>query len=129
MENIEQTNICPNCGQNPQDEPYCMSSDTHCPKCGYIFKDNVEYSHIATERKQQLLTNIFDYLYNYLPDFDYEEMDNCIKEVGVDSVFNDSLNYIIELLGSDANKQFFEEVLGFTEKEFSESNLHYDEVS
>ena len=29
--------ICPNCGCNPQDEPYCMVA-THCPKCGYIFK-------------------------------------------------------------------------------------------
>ena len=25
---------CPNCGFNPQDEPYCMEP-THCPKCGY----------------------------------------------------------------------------------------------
>lgn len=28
--------ICPNCGCNPQDEPYCMEP-THCPKCGYDF--------------------------------------------------------------------------------------------
>lgn len=26
--------ICPNCGFNPQNEPYCMEP-THCPKCGY----------------------------------------------------------------------------------------------
>ena len=25
--------ICPNCGCNPQDEPYCMEP-THCPVCG-----------------------------------------------------------------------------------------------
>lgn len=25
--------ICPNCGCNPQDEPYCMEP-THCPICG-----------------------------------------------------------------------------------------------
>lgn len=29
---------CPNCGCNPQDEPYCMVP-THCPQCGYIFKE------------------------------------------------------------------------------------------
>ena len=28
---------CPNCGCNPQNEPYHMVA-THCPKCGYIFK-------------------------------------------------------------------------------------------
>jgi hypothetical protein len=32
---IEQ--ICPNCGCNPQDEPYCMAA-THCPECGHIFE-------------------------------------------------------------------------------------------
>lgn len=25
--------LCPNCGCNPQDEPYCMEA-THCPQCG-----------------------------------------------------------------------------------------------
>ena len=25
--------ICPHCGCNPSDEPYCMAP-THCPKCG-----------------------------------------------------------------------------------------------
>ena len=25
--------ICPHCGCNPSDEPYCMTA-THCPKCG-----------------------------------------------------------------------------------------------
>lgn len=29
--NIEK--ICPNCGCNPQDKPYCMEP-THCPNCG-----------------------------------------------------------------------------------------------
>lgn len=28
--------ICPNCGCNPHDEPYCMEI-THCPECGHIF--------------------------------------------------------------------------------------------
>jgi hypothetical protein len=30
--------ICPNCGCNPEDEPYCMKP-THCPQCGHIFED------------------------------------------------------------------------------------------
>ena len=29
--------ICPACGCNPQDEPYCMEA-THCPQCGYAFE-------------------------------------------------------------------------------------------
>ena len=32
---------CPNCGCNPQDEPYCMEP-THCPKCGYSFGGSEE---------------------------------------------------------------------------------------
>lgn len=28
--------VCPNCGCNPNDEPYCMEP-THCPQCGYSF--------------------------------------------------------------------------------------------
>ena len=35
---IEQ--ICPECGCNPKDEPYCMDA-THCPECGHIFKEDV----------------------------------------------------------------------------------------
>jgi hypothetical protein len=34
--NIER--ICPDCGCNPKDEPYCMEP-THCPACGHIFED------------------------------------------------------------------------------------------
>ena len=30
--------ICPECGCNPQDEPYCMEAN-HCPACGYVFKE------------------------------------------------------------------------------------------
>lgn len=33
--------ICPNCGCNPQNEPYCMVA-THCPMCGYLFKNNTD---------------------------------------------------------------------------------------
>lgn len=29
--------ICPACGCNPQDDPYCMEA-THCPQCGYTFE-------------------------------------------------------------------------------------------
>ena len=29
--------ICPNCGCNPHDEPYCMEV-THCPECGHVFE-------------------------------------------------------------------------------------------
>lgn len=32
--------ICPECGCNPHDEPYCMEA-THCPECGYVFKEDV----------------------------------------------------------------------------------------
>lgn len=31
--------ICPECGCNPHDEPYCMEA-THCPECGYVFQEN-----------------------------------------------------------------------------------------
>ena len=32
LENNEKI-LCPNCGCDPQEEPYCMEP-THCPLCG-----------------------------------------------------------------------------------------------
>ena len=45
--------ICPNCGFNPANEPYCMEA-THCPKCGYIFG--------SLPRIIELYNNMLDYI-------------------------------------------------------------------
>jgi hypothetical protein len=41
---------CPNCGFNPEQEPYCMEA-THCPKCGYNFG-------MSPKRTQELYDNM-----------------------------------------------------------------------
>lgn len=45
--------VCPNCGFNPQDEPYCI--ETHCPKCGYMFGK-------APTRIKELYDNMLDHI-------------------------------------------------------------------
>ena len=48
--------ICPNCGFNPQEKPYCMEP-THCPKCGYIFNNNGGIK-MTNERIKELYDNM-----------------------------------------------------------------------
>lgn len=100
-------NKCPNCGCDPHTEPYCMET-THCPMCGYIFQRN------ADARKIALLNNMLEYLDNYGVEF---------EDIGVydhtedEEAYNICLGYIVELVGSDGDASFFENVLGFTKKE------------
>lgn len=46
--------VCPNCGFNPQEEPYCMEL-THCPKCGYVFGQ-------SPTRIKELYDNMLDHI-------------------------------------------------------------------
>jgi hypothetical protein len=107
--------ICPNCGCNPQEEPYYMVA-THCPICGYIFTTNNRGVCITTERKQELLNNMKEYLINYSNDINLEEI-GASEETEINEVFDNCLSYIVELVGSDEDKCFFEDVLGFTKEE------------
>lgn len=52
--------FCPNCGCNPQDEPYCMVA-THCPKCGYIFKNEMDKTNMnRDEMKEKIRLYVTD---------------------------------------------------------------------
>ena len=104
---------CPNCGCNPNDEPYCMVA-THCPKCGYIFDNSTEVSQITSHRKTELLNNMFEYLENY--GVNLADIGVC-DDIKDDDAYNICLGYIIGLVGNDGDKLFFENVLGFTEEE------------
>lgn len=106
---------CQNCGCNPQDAPYYMVA-THCPKCGYIFTNNNGGINMTTERKQELLNNMKEYLFNYSSDIDFEEI-GLSEETELNEAFNNCLGYIVQLVGNDGNKYFFEEILGFTKEE------------
>ena len=109
---------CPNCGCNPQNEPYCMVA-THCPKCGYIFKANyndlTEGLIMNKERKEELLNNMKEYLENY-GDIDFNSI-GVTEETDLQEAYNNCLGYIVELVGNNGNKRFLEEVLGFTKEE------------
>lgn len=69
---------------------------------------------LETERKAKLLNNMFEYLDNYGVD---------IEDIGInedtkgDEAYDICLGYIVELVGNDGNKFFFENVLGFTKEE------------
>lgn len=107
--------ICPNCGCNPQEEPYCMIA-THCPKCGYNFKDNEGEIKMTNERMRELLNNMEEYLVNYSKDIDFEKI-GVSKEIELSESFNNCLGYIVELVGNVGDEFFFEKVLGFTKEE------------
>ena len=105
--------ICPNCGCNPQDEPYCMVA-THCPQCGYGFNTNL--NGMTDERRSELLSNMLEYLSNY--GIDLSDAGITDKAEGVEA-YDGCLSYIVELVGSDGDANFFENVLGFTKEELA----------
>ena len=66
---------------------------------------------MTNERRADLLNNMFEYLDNYGAEIDYmEDMEDI-------EAFDECLGYIVELVGCDGNKDFFEGVLGFTKEE------------
>ena len=110
-------NNCPNCGCNPQDAPYCMTA-THCPKCGYIFKTNfndlMECLKMKNERKIELLNTMLEYLKNYGVELEDIGVYDNTKD---DELYDICLGYIVNLVGNNGDKHFFEHVLGFTKEE------------
>ena len=66
---------------------------------------------MTIERRADLLNNMFEYLDNYGAEIDYmEDMEDT-------EAFDECLGYIVELVGCDGNKDFFEGILGFTKEE------------
>ena len=69
---------------------------------------------MTMERKSKLLENMVEYLTNYSILF---------KKIGVsegtdiDEAYHNCLGYIVELVGSDGDKHFYENILGFTKEE------------
>ena len=114
---------CPNCGCNPQDAPYYMVA-THCPKCGYIFTNNKGEIKMTNERRQELLNNMEEYLVNYSSNIDFKKI-GASKETEINEAFDNCLGYIVELVGSDGNKYFFENVLGFTKEELLDEGMEW----
>lgn len=69
---------------------------------------------MANERRADLLNNMLEYLDNYGVEFeDIGIYDDTEDEVA----YNECLDYIVELVGCDGNKDFFEGILGFTKEE------------
>lgn len=76
------------------------------------------------ERKQKLLNNMKEYLVNYSSDIDFEKIGSS-KETELNEAFNNCLAYIVELVGNDGNKYFFENVLGFTKEELLDEGMEW----
>ena len=69
---------------------------------------------MANERRADLLNNMLEYLDNYGVELeDIGIYDDTEDEVA----YNECLDYIVELVGCDGNKDFFEGILGFTKEE------------
>lgn len=69
---------------------------------------------MTSERRVDILNNMLEYLDNYGVDFeDIGVYDDTEDEFAYDAC----LGYIVELVGSNGNKSFFEDVLGFTKEE------------
>ena len=79
---------------------------------------------MKAERKQELLNNMEEYLVNYSSDIDFEEI-GASEETELNEAFDNCLGYIIELVGNDGNKYFFENVLGFTKEELLDEGMEW----
>ena len=79
---------------------------------------------MTKERKQELLNNMEEYLVNYSNDINFEEI-GASEEMELNEAFNNCLGYIVELVGSDGDKFFFEEVLGFTKEELLDEGMEW----
>lgn len=79
---------------------------------------------MKAERKQELLNNMEEYLVNYSSDINFEEI-GVSEEMELNEAFNNCLGYIVELVGSDGDKFFFEEVLGFTKEELLDEGMEW----
>ena len=79
---------------------------------------------MTNERKQELLNNMEEYLVNYSNDIDFEEI-GASEETELDVAYNNCLGYIVELVGNDGDKHFFEDVLGFTKEELFNEGMEW----
>lgn len=69
---------------------------------------------MTNERRADLLNNMLEYLDNYGVEFeDIGVYDNTEDNEAYDIC----LGYIVELVGNDGDKYFFEDVLGFTKED------------
>ena len=77
---------------------------------------------MTKERRADLLNNMLEYLDNYGVEFEdigvYDDTED-------DETYNECLGYIVELVGCDATKHFFEEVLGFTKEELIDEGMEW----
>lgn len=74
------------------------------------------FNEVSKERKQELLNNMEEYLVNYSSDFDFEKI-GVSAETELNSAYDNCLGYIVELVGNDGDKYFFENILGFTKED------------
>ena len=72
------------------------------------------FNEVSQERKTELLGNMLEYLDNQGVEFEdigvYDSTEN-------NEAYNNCLGYIVELVGSNGDKCFFENILGFTKEE------------
>ena len=79
---------------------------------------------MSAERKQELLNNMEEYLVNYSNDINFEEI-GATEETELNEAFDNCLSYIVELVGNNGNKYFFENVLGFTKEELLNEGMEW----
>lgn len=69
---------------------------------------------MTKKRRADLLNNMLEYLDNYGVEFEdigvYDDTEDT-------EAYDNCLGYIVELVGCDGNKDFFESILGFTKEE------------
>lgn len=87
---------------------------------GDIF--DFKWKNMTKERRADLLNNMLEYLDNYGVELEYIGVYDDIKD---EVTFDECLDYIVELVGCDGNKDFFEGVLGFTKEELIAEGIEW----
>ena len=108
----------------PEEKLDEMIVDDYSILGGWITLNLKEVNIMSAERKQELLNNMEEYLVNYSNDINFEEI-GATEETELNEAFDNCLSYIVELVGNNGNKYFFENVLGFTKEELLNEGMEW----
>lgn len=108
----------------PEEKLDEMIVDSYSILGGWITLNLKEVNIMSAERKQELLNNMEEYLVNYSNDINFEEI-GATEETELNEAFDNCLSYIVELVGNNGNKYFFENVLGFTKEELLNEGMEW----
>ena len=77
---------------------------------------------MTKKRRSELLNHMLEYLDNYGVDFEDIGVNDSTED---NETYDNCLGYIVELVGNDGNKFFFENVLGFTKVELINEGMEW----